>query len=57
MEVAVTVGPENSPTTVTVSISDDDGWMPDQLDDACRRAGTEALRLHRELTAVDDGSP
>ena len=56
-EVAVTIGPENGTTTITVSISDDNGWSPDQLDDACRRAGTEAIRLHRDVTATDsDGA-
>ena len=49
MEVAVTIGPENGDSTVTVSISDDDGWMPDQLTDACNRARDTALRLHHDL--------
>ena len=52
-EVAVTIGPENGTTTIGVSISDDNGWSPDQLDDACRRAGTEAIRVHRELLTAD----
>lgn len=46
MEITVTI---STPTEdVTVTIDDDRNYTPEVVGDLCRRAGNEALRLHRE---------
>jgi len=51
-EVTVTIGTEDDERGVTVAISDDNGWTPDVISDACNRAVTAActawLTLHPE---------
>lgn len=49
MDVVVTIGPETADDSVTVTISDDQGWSPDLLEMAASRATTHALWLYREL--------
>ena len=46
MEISVAIC---TPTEdITVSVQDDRGYTPEVITDLTRRAGDEALRLHRE---------
>lgn len=47
MEIVATLEPDG---TLSVTVSDEP-FSPDVLDMACRRAGDELLRLHRDLHA------
>lgn len=41
---------------ITVTISDDHSYTPEVVSDICRRAGDEAIRMHRELHPADADS-
>lgn len=49
MEITLTIGPDDDERSVSITISDDNGWSPDQMTDACNRATSTALATWREL--------